>query len=158
MLKKLYYNNIIRRSKNKMKTTWKIINSERGVSHQDTYSTMLQLDGSVIDNQHKIANIFNHFLSVADASLGNMNNGVNSTMDNPISYLFKFYNKCFAKINWQYVPTYEIKNIKALKPKNTFGYDKISNRVIKPSSPFITSLLTYICNAALKSGVFPDRL
>ena len=143
-----------------MKTTWKIITSETGVSHQDTASTMLQLDGSVIDNQHKIANIFNHyFLSVADASLGNMNNGVNSTMDNPISYLYKFYNKPFAKINWQYVSTYEIKNIiKSLKPKNTFGYDEISNRVIKLSSPFITSPLTYICNAALKSGVFPDRL
>jgi hypothetical protein len=158
--KKLYFNNIIHRSKNKMKTIWKIINSESRVSHQDTSSIMLKLNGSVIDNHHKIANIFNnYFLSVDDASLGNMNNVVCSTMDNPISYLFKYYNKPFAKINWQYVSTHEIKSIiKSLEPKNSFGYDEISNRVIKLSLPFITSPLTYICNAALKSGVFPDRL
>ena len=30
--------------------------------------------------------------------------------------------------------------------------------MIKLSSPYIISPLTYICNAALNSGVFPDRL
>jgi len=75
------------------------------------------------------------------------------------SYLYKYYKKPFAKINCQYASTYEIRNvIKSLKPKNTYGYDEISNRIIKLSSPYIISPLTYICNAALGSGVFPDRL
>jgi hypothetical protein len=47
---------------------------------------------------------------------------------------------------------------KSLKSKNTSGYDEISSCIIKLSSPFITSPLTQICNAALSSGVFPDRL
>jgi len=117
--KKLYYNNIILRSKNKIKSTWKIINSESGITHQDTSIPLLKLDDKLIANQHKIANL----------------------------------------LNWQYASTYEIRNIiKSLKPKNTYGYDEISNRIIKLSSPYINSPLTYICNAALGSGVFPDRL
>jgi hypothetical protein len=80
-------------------------------------------------------------------------------MSNPTNYLFKYYNKPFPKINWQYASTYEIdKIIKSLKSKNTSGYDEISNRIIKITSPFIISPLTHICNAILNSGVFPDRL
>jgi hypothetical protein len=62
-------------------------------------------------------------------------------------------------MSWQYASTYEIeKIIKSLKTKNTAGYDEISNRIIKLSAPFIISPLTYICNAVLSTGVFPDRL
>jgi hypothetical protein len=50
------------------------------------------------------------------------------------------------------------KIIKSLKSKNASGYNEISNRIIKLNSPFIISPLTHICNAALSSGVFPDRL
>jgi len=121
---------------------------------------MLKFENTLIDNQRKIADIPNYyFLTVADNSMVNINNGINPTKDNPINYLYKYYNKPFPMIQWQYVSTYEIKNIiKSLKSKNTCGYDEISNRVMKLSSPFITSTLTYICNAVLKSGVFPDRL
>jgi len=59
-------------------------------------------------------------------------------MNNPINYLFKHYKRPFTKIDWKYVSTYEIRNlIKPLKRKNTYGYDKISNRIIKLISPYI---------------------
>jgi Notch-like protein len=62
-------------------------------------------------------------------------------------------------MSWQYASTYEIeKIIKSLKTKNTAGYNEISNQILKLSVPFITSLLTYICNAVLSTGVFPDKL
>jgi len=143
-----------------MKSTWKIINNEKRRPYQDTSPTMLKFENTLIDNQSKIADILNYyFLTVADNSMVNINNVINQTKDNPINYLYKYYNKPFPMIQWQYVSTYEIKNIiKSLKSKNTCGYDEISNRVMKLSSPFITSTLTYICNAVLKSGVFPDRL
>ena len=64
-----------------------------------------------------------------------------------------------AKLHWQYTSNYKIgKIIKSPKSKNTSGYHKISNRNIKLISPFIVSPLTHICNAALSSAVFPDRL
>jgi len=50
------------------------------------------------------------------------------------------------------------KIIKSLRTKNTCGYNEISNRIIKLTAPFIISPLTYICNAVLNTGVFPDRL
>ena len=87
------------------------------------------------------------------------NKAKNSSMINPINYLFKYFSKPFATLNWQYTSTYEIgKIIKSLNSKNTSGYDEISNCIIKLSSPFIISPLTYTCNAALSSGVFPERL
>jgi Notch-like protein len=61
-------------------------------------------------------------------------------------------------MNWQYATTREIeKIIKSLKTKNTGGYDEISIRVLKLSVPYIIPPLTYICNAILNSGIFPDR-
>ena len=78
--------------------------------HQDTSPTILKSDDTLIDNQLKISNILNYyFLTGADASMGNINNGVNTTTDNPINYLSKYYNKPFPMIQWQYVSTYEIK-------------------------------------------------
>jgi Notch-like protein len=111
-------------------------------------------------NQKKIANLFNNYiLSMADFINTDNNKAKNFSSINQINYLTKYYSKPFAKINWQYASTSEIgKIIKSLKSKNTSGYDEISNHVIKLSSPFITSPLTHICNAALSSGVFPDRL
>jgi len=50
------------------------------------------------------------------------------------------------------------KNIKELKGKKSCGYDEITGRILKISSPFIVSPLTYICNRMLTTGTFPDRL
>ena len=57
------------------------------------------------------------------------------------------------------MPQLEIeKIIQSIKTTNTAGYDEIYNRIIKLSSPYIISPLTHICNAALETGVLPDRL
>jgi hypothetical protein len=80
-------------------------------------------------------------------------------MTNSINYLANSFRRPFAKISWQYASTYKIeKIIKSLKTKNTCGYDEISNRITKLTAPFIISPLTYICNAFLRTGVFPNRL
>ena len=55
--------------------------------------------------------------------------------------------------------TSETENIiKTLKPKNSCRYDEISNKLLKISTPFISSPLNYICNKVTTKGVFPDRL
>ena len=45
-----------------------------------------------------------------------------------------------------------------MESEGSYGYDEISSRILKLSAPFIISPLTYICNAALNPGIFPDRL
>jgi Notch-like protein len=42
--------------------------------------------------------------------------------------------------------------------KNSHGYDKILTEILKISTPYILSLLTYICNRVLSAEVFPSRL
>ena len=48
--------------------------------------------------------------------------------------------------------------VKSLKSKNTGGYDETSTHILKLNTPYIISLLTYICNAVLNTSTFPDRL
>jgi len=158
--KKLHYNKIILGSKNKMKSTWKIINEEKGRTKSSIDIQSLVINNNIIMNQNKIANIFNnYFLSISDAVNSNNNKHINTSMTNPINYLTNNLKRPFAKISWQYASTYEVeKIIKSLRTKNTCGYDEISNRIIKLTAPFIISPLTYICNAVLSTGVFPDRL
>jgi hypothetical protein len=111
-------------------------------------------------NQNKIAYISNdYFISVVDAINSDNNKHINTSMTNPINYLTNNFKRPFSKISWQNASTYEIERIiKSLRTKNTRGYDEISNRIIKLTVPFIISPLTYICNAILTTGVFPDRL
>jgi hypothetical protein len=86
--KKLHYNNIIFRSKNRIKSTWKIINNERGKTSQNTAIPLIKLKDKLIDNQHQIANAFNkYFLSVADLTNETKKKDVKLKRDNPISYL-----------------------------------------------------------------------
>jgi hypothetical protein len=106
-----------------------------------------------------IGNTFNnHVSSVADYINLDKNKDINCNRINPVDYLYYFYSKPFTNLKWQYASTYEIKKIiKAIKSKNSYCYDEISSRIIKVSAPFIISPLTHICNAALSSGIFPDR-
>ena len=45
-----------------------------------------------------------------------------------------------------------------LKSQDSRGYDEISTKLLKISSPFISSPLNYICNVVLIKRIFPDRL
>ena len=81
------------------------------------------------------------------------NKHINTSMTNPINYLTNNFRRPFPKISWQYASTYEIeKIIMSLRTKNIYGYDEISNRIIKQTAPFIIAPLTYICNCPSLEG------
>jgi hypothetical protein len=48
--------------------------------------------------------------------------------------------------------------IKVLKTKNPYGFDEISNNLLKISAKYICSPLTHICNKSILSGNFPDQM
>jgi hypothetical protein len=144
-----------------MKSTWRIINEEKGKPKHNCGIQSLMSDNKLIRNQKEIADTFNrYFITTADSILVNNNNNKHSTNTvNPITYLRDIFNSLFSKITWKYTNTHEIeKIIKSLKSKDSSGYDEITSRIIKASSAFIISPLTHICNAILRSGVFLDRL
>jgi len=69
------------------------------------------------------------------------------------------FKNTFPNINLKSISTKEVENvIKSLKPKNSPGYDGISTKWLKISSPFISSPLTHTCNKSLSTGIFPDHL
>ena len=45
-----------------------------------------------------------------------------------------------------------------LKNKGSYGYDGISNKLLKKCSDLISKPLAYIFNTSLTLGIFPDRL
>ncbi|PNF35466.1 p53 and DNA damage-regulated protein 1 [Cryptotermes secundus] len=69
-----------------------------------------------------------------------------------MDYLFKAFKKPFPKLDLKRTSTKEIaKIIKDLKPKNSSGYDEISLKILKISSPYIVAPLNYICNRVILS-------
>jgi uncharacterized protein YdaL len=86
----------------------------------------------------KIANVFNKFfLSIADSIILNKNVYLNQELFTPIYYGVDSFNRPVNKMKWHYASTQEITRIiKSLKTKNSSGYDKISNRIIKVSAVY----------------------
>jgi len=77
---------------------------------------------------------------------------------NAISYLHQNFRQSFSMTKHRNTTTYEIeKIIHSLKCKNSYGYDEISSRILKASTPYVSSPLTYIFNKILSTGIFPYR-
>jgi hypothetical protein len=65
----------------------------------------------------------------------------------------------FSYIRLKSTTTFEINEIiNSLKLKDSHGYDEVSMRVLKISTPYIISPLNYIFNKTSATGILPDRL
>ena len=120
------------------------------------------INNTMMNSSQEIARKFNDcFSTVADTITNNikMNNDGKKNDISYSSYLINNPNATFPNINWKHASTYEISNIiKSLKTTNSYGYNEIPIKIIKLSTPYIISPLTYICNKFLSTGVFPERL
>jgi len=83
-----------------MKSTWKIINEEKGKTKSSIDIQSIVTNNNVIINQNKIANIFNnHFISIADTVNSDNNKHVYTSMTHPINYLTNNFRRPFPKIS-----------------------------------------------------------
>jgi hypothetical protein len=159
----MYYSNKLANSDNKPKTTWSIIKSITNNKKNCKNIPMIQIDGKTTTHYQTIVEKFNnYYISVAD-NITNGNFPKNIIDDlikiNPFNYLYSAFKQPFTNIALKNVTTYETeKIIKELKNKNSCGYDEVKVKILKISSHFIISPLTYICNRMLTIGTFPDRL
>jgi len=65
--KQIHCNRIISNLENKIKSTWKFINEEKGTCKVRQHPQFLQIDNRTIYNLKDIANTFNnYFLSIAE--------------------------------------------------------------------------------------------
>jgi hypothetical protein len=149
------YNNIISHSSNKSKTTWNIVKSTLNIKPNVPSISTIRVNGNLSSNAQIIAEEFiNYFVSAVQN-----NHLLNDTSNHekPITYLSKA--QSFPLITLKYVSSKEIEDIiKSLKAKHSCGYDGISTKILKVSSPYISSPLTYLCNRMLVTGIFPQRL
>lgn len=76
----------------------------------------------------------------------------------PLNYLHHAFKQPFANIKLKCTTSLAIEVIvKFLKTRNSRGCDDISTTILKISTTYILSALTYICNKVLATEVFPDR-
>jgi len=124
---------------------------------------MIGVDGKVRTHQQTTAEkLNNYYISLADNITDNNpinNNNGDLNKINPLNHLYSVFKQSFTNTKMKNTTTYEIKkNIEELKSKKLCGYDEIMTKILKISSLFIVSPLTYICNRMLLTGTFPDRL
>jgi hypothetical protein len=155
--KKMAYDNYIRKSHNKFKSTWKIINSETGriPKHSDLQDLIKKFK-----NLNAAEQINDYFISFGNKSLIT-DNGKHSSTSTTEYQLFMQHaiSNNYPLIHNEPTTLNEIeKIIKSFKTKDSCGYDQISLRITKFSAPYISSPLSYICNKILQCGVFPERL
>ena len=163
LAKNLYYNNLITRSKNKTKESWRIIKALTNKQTNSKEDFILQDEGEFIDNPQLIASTFNdYFINSVEKTVNEVKEQDvenDSCIKDFIHYLFGSYQQSFSTINLKAVTKKEILEIiKRLKWKSAPGYDEIPNWIVKLSFPFISSPLIYLCNRMLVLGSFPSRL
>jgi hypothetical protein len=80
---------------------------------------------------------------------------------NPYTYCYFYHHSgdSYTLMVFKTFSTQEITSIiKSIKTKNSSGYDEISTKLLKISANYICSLLSYICNKSVSTGIFPERL
>ena len=160
----MYFNNKLANSTNKPKTTWNIIKTITNNKKNPNDILKIEINGKIATHHQTIAEEFNnYYVSAVDSIINNNNLVKNITGDlnknDPLNYLHSAFPQSFINIKLKNTTTGEIeKIIKELKNKNSCGYDEITAKILKQSSPFIVSPLTHICNSMLSTGIFPGRL
>jgi hypothetical protein len=159
--KKLFYNKLLLKSNNKLKTTWNIVKTITKYKNTINSISTMNIKDKLSSNPLPIANALNnYFLSVAENLFIKHFSGKN-TINNKdsISHLHQNFRQSFSTMKLRNTTTYEIeKIIHSLKCKNSYGYDEISSRILKISIPYVLPPLTYIVDKILSTGIFSDRL
>jgi hypothetical protein len=134
--------------------TWEVIRNASGNGRACTDVTCLK-----IQNYQDIVNSLNNFFLVV-ANITKEGTNKDTEIDKrPIDYLYTSFLQHFPKLILNKTNCVEIEEIiRLMKPKAAHGYDGITTNLIKGSAPFISSLLVYICNKSLSTGMFPSPL
>jgi len=101
-----------------------------------------------------------HFLTWADKITNNIKNDKTSlNCNNPTHTLFIRTLSSSVQIwNENKQHTKNRKNYQNIEIQNSHGYYGIPMRILKVSTLFVTSPLTYICNKSFLFDIFPSRL
>ena len=154
--KKSYYGEMCTRFKSNTKKLWKIINEISGkTNNKDGLIDSLKVDNIHVYESKRIANRFGKYFST-----------VGETFAKKIPNLVRYINSYLEKIwfNNQSIfmepctPSEIRKLLRQLPPKNSSGYDNISNVLLKEIGPYIIDILVELFNMSIQHGIFSDTM
>ena len=151
--KSTYYNELINKYKSDAKKTWSLLNQALGKNRHRTSPSSIFFNDILSSNGKSIANNFNkEFANAGEFVAKNIpasRNTFEQYMPTPVS------NSIFLDP----VSVCDIKLIiDKMKPKVSTGFDDISCKLLKYSSPFILEPLTHIVNLSLYTGIVPSQM
>jgi exonuclease III len=163
LAKKMAYDHQINFSKNKARTSWKIINNEVLKKTKNENVQTLNIKGKKDSNVYAVVEAFNKYFSeVADKIHKKIkgNDDQKSTNHNEyMGFMTEAFRNPFKNLTFTKTTNKEIeKIIGSLKSSFSQGYDEISNNILKACKNYISVPLSYLCNIMLFEGVYPERL
>lgn len=148
--KKLQYIKQMKKTDNKTKTMWKIINEQtRKTGKKRIKNLQLQINNEIIDCPEKISNVFNEFF----ATIGEHDAGSPAARGRPV------VQPPNCSLFLQPVTPKEVYNIiKNLKNKHSYGIDDIPPTLLKTCINELTYPLSILINQSFETGEFPNLL
>ena len=159
--KQEFYYNLIEQSQNNHAANAKILNELSNKSKKSTVSSIKQENIKLTDEQD-IANAFNlHFTSVVDQYIDVIPpSSNNDTAQHDFQPLTHFVKTKLPPDNMFQIPLITkqavFKFLSTLDVKKSAGVDGISAHMLKLSAPYITHIITEICNLSITKNQFPN--
>ena len=152
--KRLYYLRTFALYKNDVKQTWFVIKDTLQRKLHSSPSSKFILNNNTITDLDEIATEFNKYFINIGRSLSDQIHSNHSSLD----YLPKQHKPTsifsFNPVNEECIANY----IRKLKNKSSYGYDNISNKLIKSAGHILVKPMTIIVNQSLHTGIYPSQL
>ena len=152
--KRLYYLRTFALYKNDVKQTWSVIKDTLQRKLHSSPSSKFILNNNTITDLDEIATEFNKYFINIGRSLSDQIQSNHCSLD----YLPKQHKPTsiysFNPVNEECIANY----IRKLKNKSSYGYDNISNKLIKSAGHILVKPLTIIVNLSLHTGIYPSQL
>ena len=145
-----YFKNKLNSCERNPKEMWKTINRLTNKTSRTTNITEINQSGKRITDDHRIANTLNEYFSEVGPQLAA---NLSQSLKSPESYLVR----CKSHFQIQNVTIQEVfKLLSEVKTTKSMGHDGIPNKLLKDAADIIAPSLTYIFNASIMTGIFPN--
>ena len=153
-----YYLDKFRMAGKDSKKIWQLINQALGRNLESSSSSTipkLSFAGQTIEDPKVAVECFNNYFK-------NVASNIADKIPKPQVDFSEFLNlntRTFESLSLKPISQDDVlKVINSLKPKNSSGFDNISNSLIKKIAPALVSGLTYCINKSINEGTFPSTL
>ena len=153
--KKNYYDSCFQKFKTDMRKTWSTINNLINRSkQQNDYPNEFKINETMISDINLIVNEFNKYFTEIGPKLA-------ENIEIPEDKTYKDFLKSPVQHQFLFKPIKEddiLKAIDSLKPKTSYGQDRITNKLLKYIKHETAWPLMMIMNQIFSSGIFPNSM